>query len=163
MREELRAFAGRVAGADIAIVYYAGHGIEVAGENYLVPVDAKLGRDRDLDYEAVTLASVLNVVSEARKLKLVILDACRNNPLADKIALRAGVTREASRGLVRIAVSLSPRTADLAARFNSAGRGNPVGVGGGPTRAVCCSCEAAVTKFCADPLDQCHESHASFC
>ena len=101
MREELRAFAGRAAGADMALVYYAGHSVEVAGENYLVPVDAKLGRDRDLEYEAVTLASVLNVVGEARKLKLAILDACRNNPLADKIALRAGITRQASRGLMR--------------------------------------------------------------
>jgi len=102
MREELRAFAGKAGDADVAIVYYAGHGIEVAGENYLVPTDAKLARDLDLEYEAITLASVLNAVSDARKLKLVILDACRNNPLGDKLALRAGVTREVSRGLVRI-------------------------------------------------------------
>lgn len=74
----------------------------MAGENYLVPVDAKLARDLDLEYEAVTLASVLNAVGDARKLKLVILDACRNNPLSDKMALRTGVTREATRGLGRI-------------------------------------------------------------
>jgi uncharacterized caspase-like protein len=102
MREEVRAFAAKAAGADMAIVYYAGHGIEVGGENYLVPVDAKLTRDRDLEYEAVTLASVLDAVSEARKLKLVILDACRDNPLAHKINLRAGVTRKVTRGLERI-------------------------------------------------------------
>jgi len=102
MRETLRAFAEKAAGADMAIVYYAGHGIEVAGENYLVPVDAKLARDRDLEYEAVHLSLVLDAVSDARKLKLVILDACRNNPLADGIALRAGIVREVSRGLKRI-------------------------------------------------------------
>jgi uncharacterized protein len=102
MRETLRTFAEKAAGADIAIVYYAGHGIEVAGDNYLVPVDAKLARDRDLEYEAVNLSSVLDAVGEARKLKLVILDACRNNPLADSIALRSGVVREVTRGLKRI-------------------------------------------------------------
>lgn len=102
MREELRTFAGKAGDADTAVVYYAGHGIEVAGENYLVPTDAKLTRDIDLEYEAITLASVLSAVGDARKLKLVILDACRNNPLGDKIALRAGVTRQASRGLTRI-------------------------------------------------------------
>ena len=102
MREEVRAFAAKVAGAEVAIVYYAGHGIEVAGENYLVPVDAKLAHDRDLEYEAVTLASVLEAVSEARKLKLVILDACRDNPLSHKINLRAGTTRKLARGLERI-------------------------------------------------------------
>jgi uncharacterized caspase-like protein len=102
MREELRAFTGKAGDADTAVVYYAGHGIEMAGENYLVPTDAKLARDTDLEYEAITLTSVLNAVSDARKLKLVILDACRNNPLGDKIALREGVTRQASRGLTRI-------------------------------------------------------------
>jgi TPR repeat protein len=102
LRAEVRAFAAKAAGADMAIVYYAGHGIEVGGENYLVPVDARLMRDRDLEYEAVTLASVLDAVSEARRLKLVILDACRDNPLAHKIDLRAGVTRKVTRGLERI-------------------------------------------------------------
>jgi TPR repeat protein/uncharacterized caspase-like protein len=102
MRGEVRTFASKAASADVAVVYYAGHGIEVAGENYLVPVDAKLARDRDLEYEAVTLASVLDSVGEARKLKLVILDACRDNPLSHKIALRSGVTRKVVRGLETI-------------------------------------------------------------
>jgi TPR repeat protein len=101
LREAVRAFAAKAAGADTALVYYAGHGIEVGGENYLVPVDAKLARDRDLEYEAVTLASVLDAVGEARRLKLVILDACRDNPLAHKMDLRAGIARQVSRGLER--------------------------------------------------------------
>ena len=102
MREEVRAFAAKAAGTDMAVVYYAGHGIEVGGENYLVPIDAKLTRDRDLEYEAVTLASILDAVSDARRLKLVILDACRDNPLSHKMALRVGTTRQVTRGLERI-------------------------------------------------------------
>jgi len=101
MRDELRVFAEAARGADIAVVYYAGHGLELAGENYLIPIDAKLIRDIDLEFEAVTLALILDVVSGARKLKLVILDACRNNPLGERIMLSSGVTRS-FRGLARI-------------------------------------------------------------
>src|SRR5262245_19563481 len=50
MRDEVRAFSARAGGADVAVVYFAGHGVEVGGENYLVPVDAKLARDLDLEY-----------------------------------------------------------------------------------------------------------------
>jgi formylglycine-generating enzyme required for sulfatase activity len=102
MREAVRLFGDTARAADVALVYFAGHGLEVAGENYLVPVDAKLLRDVDLDYEAVSLGLVLNAVDGARKLKLVVLDACRNNPLGDRIALRAGRTRTVSRGLGRL-------------------------------------------------------------
>jgi TPR repeat protein len=103
MQDEIRTFAARVSGADVALIYYAGHGIEVGGENYLVPIDAKLVRDLDLAFEAIRLETVLAVVGDARKLKLVIVDACRNNPLSDKIALRAGVTRQWTRGLSVVA------------------------------------------------------------
>ena len=102
MREAVRRFTDAALAADVALVYYAGHGLEVAGENYLVPVDAKLLRDVDLEYEAVTLGSLLAAVDGARKLKLVILDACRNNPLGEKMALRAGRTRSVTRGLARL-------------------------------------------------------------
>lgn len=102
MREAVRRLADQASTADVALVYYAGHGLEVAGENYLLPVDARLLRDVDLEYEAVTLASLLAAVDGARKLKLVILDACRNNPLGEKMALRAGRTRSVTRGLARL-------------------------------------------------------------
>jgi uncharacterized caspase-like protein len=102
MREVVRSFGEAAREADIALVYYGGHGIEVAGENYLVPVDAKLVRDTDLEYEAVTLGSVLSAVGSARRLRLVILDACRNNPLGQSISLGAGATRTVTRGLARI-------------------------------------------------------------
>ena len=63
---ELRAFGNRAEGADVALFYYAGHGIEAGGQNYLIPTDAKLQRDRDLDIEATRLDTVMQVVSSAR-------------------------------------------------------------------------------------------------
>jgi uncharacterized caspase-like protein len=65
---------------DWALVYYAGHGIELNGENYLIPTDAKLATDRDVEDEAVSLHTVRDRIHTAHKLQLVILDACRNNP-----------------------------------------------------------------------------------
>jgi uncharacterized caspase-like protein len=64
------------------VVYYAGHGLEIGGVNYLVPVDAKLMSDRDAESEAVALEQVIAAVGGARKLRLVMLDACRDNPFA---------------------------------------------------------------------------------
>jgi tetratricopeptide (TPR) repeat protein len=76
----LRTFANEAANADWAAVYYSGHGIEVFGTNYLIPVDAKLAADRDVLSEAVPLDAVMASVGGAKKLKLVLLDACRTNP-----------------------------------------------------------------------------------
>ena len=81
LTEGLRGFTRRSVGADIALVFYAGHGLEMDGLNYLLPVDARLERDTDVRYEAVTLDDVLEATTGA-SLRLVILDACRNNPLA---------------------------------------------------------------------------------
>jgi tetratricopeptide (TPR) repeat protein len=80
--EALRAFASDAEKADWAVVYYAGHGFEIGGVNYLVPVDARLAADKDAETEAVALEQVLAAVGGARRLRLVILDACRNNPFA---------------------------------------------------------------------------------
>jgi tetratricopeptide (TPR) repeat protein len=77
---DLKRFAGEAAKSDWAAVYYAGHGLEAGGVNFLIPVDAKLATDRDVQYEAVPLDQVLYAVDEAKKLKLVVLDACRDNP-----------------------------------------------------------------------------------
>ena len=81
LTEALRAFTRRSAGADVSLVFYAGHGLEMDGTNYLVPVDARLERDVDVRYETVTLDDLL-VSTVGARLRLVILDACRNNPLA---------------------------------------------------------------------------------
>ena len=78
--EALHAFGKEAERADWAVVYYAGHGFEIGGVNYLVPVDARLAADKDAETEAVALEQVIAAVSGARKLRLVILDACRDNP-----------------------------------------------------------------------------------
>lgn len=69
--------------SDIAIIYYAGHGVELNGENYLIPVDIHLARPSDIGSQAITLKNLLDAVENARKLRVVILDSCRNNPFAD--------------------------------------------------------------------------------
>lgn len=84
-RRTLREFADVARNADMAVFYFAGHGLEMAGMNYLVPVDARLASDFDLEDETVTLERVLRVVEPARRLSLVILDACRDSPFARKM------------------------------------------------------------------------------
>src|SRR6478609_3463937 len=80
----LRAFTDKLAGADVALFFYAGHGLQVGAQNYLVPVDAKLERERDHEFEAVKLEFVLRQMEIDRegKTTIVILDACRDNPLS---------------------------------------------------------------------------------
>jgi tetratricopeptide (TPR) repeat protein len=80
--ETLRTFAGEAEKSDWAVIYYAGHGFEIGGVNYLVPVDAKLAVDTDAEKEAVALEQVIASVGGARKLRLLMLDACRDNPFA---------------------------------------------------------------------------------
>lgn len=80
--QTLKAFAEEAEKADWAVVYYAGHGFEIGGVNYLVPVDAKLTADKDAETEAVALEQVIAAVGAARKVRLVVLDACRDNPFA---------------------------------------------------------------------------------
>ena len=95
----LRAFTRRSAGVDASLVFYAGHGIEIIemdGVNYLVPVDARLERDVDVRFEAVTVDDLL-VSTSGPSLRLVILDACRNNPLARSMQ-RTAATRTVSGG-----------------------------------------------------------------
>ena len=96
LNEALRAFTRRSAGADVSLVFCAGHGIEMDGVNYLVPVDARLERDVDVRFETVTLDDLL-VSTAGASLRLVILDACRNNPLARSMQ-RTAATRTVSGG-----------------------------------------------------------------
>jgi uncharacterized caspase-like protein len=76
----LQRFEDEASEAEIAVVYYAGHGIEVNGANYLIPVDAVLVNDRHPEDSAIPMDRAVDAMFEARKLKLVILDACRDNP-----------------------------------------------------------------------------------
>ncbi|MBR0777503.1 tetratricopeptide repeat protein [Bradyrhizobium diazoefficiens] len=99
----LRDFAALAEKADWAAIYYAGHGMEVGGINYLVPVDAKIGADRDIGFEAVPLDQVLNAAERASRLRLVILDACRDNPFKMKMKRTLTVaSRSVSGGLAAI-------------------------------------------------------------
>jgi uncharacterized caspase-like protein len=100
-RRALRDFADRARDADIAVVYYAGHGIEVDGSNYLIPVDAKLERDTDIYDEAFSLDRILIAIEPAKKLRLVILDACRDNPFSKKMK-RTVATRAVGQGLAKV-------------------------------------------------------------
>jgi uncharacterized caspase-like protein len=101
MRRALREFGDKARGADIAVVYFAGHGLEVDGVNYVVPVDAVLERDADVDDEAISLNRILLAAEPATKLRLIILDACRDNPFAKKMK-RTIASRSIGRGLVGV-------------------------------------------------------------
>jgi tetratricopeptide (TPR) repeat protein len=91
LEEVLKDFGDKAAEADWAVIYYAGHGVEINGENYLVPVDAELARGDHVEDEAMTLKRVLSKAQAAHKLRMVILDACRNNPfrMASATGLRS--------------------------------------------------------------------------
>src|SRR4051812_13914867 len=82
----IRAFGIQAADADVAVVYYAGHGVQVDRENYLIPADAKLERERDLLYEAMPLDRLLGEVSQASRIGIVLLDSCRNNPFIERVS-----------------------------------------------------------------------------
>jgi hypothetical protein len=101
MRRALRDFTDKSRDADIAVIYYAGHGIEVDGTNYLIPVDAALERDTDAYDEAIALDRILQAIEPARQLRLVILDACRDNPFS-KTMKRTVSSRSLGRGLAGV-------------------------------------------------------------
>jgi Caspase domain len=97
-QKTLREFRKKADGADVAMIYYAGHGIEGQGKNWLIPVNAELNASLDLPYEAMELDRVMESLSGAQ-IRMVVLDACRNNPFAR--SWKSG-TRAVSRGLAGI-------------------------------------------------------------
>ena len=125
MRRAIRDFSDKMRNADMAVVYYAGHGIEVDASNYLVPVDAVLQRDIDVEDETISLNRVLQIIEPAKRLRLVILDACRDNPFA-KTMKRTMSTRAIGRGLA----SVEPTTSNTLSAFAAKG-GSTVDDGGG--------------------------------
>lgn len=108
MRKALRDFGGKAREADVAVVYYAGHGIELDGTNYLIPTDATLETDSDVLDETLPLDRALFAVEPAKQLRLVILDACRDNPFA-KTMKRTIAARATGRGLAKVEPT-SPNT-----------------------------------------------------
>ena len=117
-RRLLRDFADTVREADIAVVFYAGHGIEVNGTNYLIPVDATLERDIDVEDETVSLDRVLLIRERAKRLRLVILDACRDNPFMRSMKRTVG-GRSIGRGLGKVDVLTSDTLIAFAAKHGS--------------------------------------------
>jgi uncharacterized protein len=85
LRAALDRFAFRAETADLALIYYAGHGVEVQGQNYLIPVDADVQSNRDVQRQSVSLDDLLATVDRARVMRIVILDSCRNNPFGDAL------------------------------------------------------------------------------
>ncbi|MEC3859713.1 caspase family protein [Mesobacterium sp. TK19101] len=103
MRMALGQFAESALRADVALVFYAGHGIEMSGRNYLIPVDAQMRSEATAQFEALALDDVISAVNQAGRLGIVMLDACRDNPFASAMQRNSG-TRSMSRGLAPISV-----------------------------------------------------------
>ena len=108
MRRALRDFGDKTRDAEVAVIYYAGHGIELDGTNYLIPTDATLERDSDVLDETIALDRAMFAVDPAKQLRLIILDACRDNPFA-KTMKRTIASRAVGRGLAKVEPT-SPNT-----------------------------------------------------
>ncbi|RDL51287.1 hypothetical protein BLJAPNOD_02420 [Ensifer sp. M14] len=107
VRKTIRDFVGKLDGADLALFYYAGHGLQVNGENYIAPIDARLLSYIDLEFEAVPMNLILSAMERETRVNLVFLDACRDNPLAVNLARSMG-TRSSSigRGLAKVGTGI---------------------------------------------------------
>ena len=114
-KRELSDFEVNSKGADIAAFYFSGHGVQINNQDYLLPVDAELARDVDVQDEAVTLDRVLRATEGARRLRLVIIDACRDNPFVARMK-NVVATRALTRGLAPPAVELADTLIAFAAR-----------------------------------------------
>src|SRR5450631_226199 len=103
MQAALSRFAQRLKGADAGLVYYSGHGLQINGQNFLVPVDLKLEDGEFTPFELVKLDDVIEALSYTEGVRLLVLDACRENPFANNFAQNKG-NRGAgiARGLARI-------------------------------------------------------------
>lgn len=130
LRGKVREFVSALTDAEMGLFYYAGHGLQVSGENYIAPVDARLETFDDLDFEALPIGMVLSAMERKTKTNLVFLDACRNNPLARNLARSMGTrSAEVGRGLARISsgvgtlISFSTQPGNVA--LDGTGRNSP--------------------------------------
>lgn len=114
MRGAVREFSGELEGADVALFFYAGHGMQVFGENYLIPVDADLEQESDLDFSAMRVDLVLRQMEREPRIKIAILDACRDNPFEKQLAHSMGNARS-TKGLSRGLAKMSPAGGTLLA------------------------------------------------
>ena len=103
IRSQVRDFATRSIAPSAAVFFYAGHGLQVDGRNYMVPVDAKVSDEADLPFELVSLDIVLQRLAHHRIPNIIFLDACRNNPLGENLAKSLGERSNAvGKGLATI-------------------------------------------------------------
>jgi hypothetical protein len=132
MDAAIHAFMTKADDSDIAIVYYAGHGAERNGNNYLIPIDALLTSPANIAIENIALQQVLDAIAGARRLRLVILDACRDDPYAPTVVTRgtgnsAALARVVRHGLAAVSLGSTPDT--LVAFAAAAGRTASDGAG----------------------------------
>lgn len=142
MLTTLTAFAAKARDADVALIYYAGHGVEVGGTNYLVPVEAKFASPDDVDFGAVPLDLVMKSVQRAKRLKIVILDSCRDNPFISKWDMKGQTRSVGARGLAPV----EPGGETLVAYAAKAGSTAADGPANGNSPFA-----AALVKFIAQP------------
>jgi hypothetical protein len=117
-KRAVREFLLAATDADVAVVYYSGHGIEVGGTNYMIPVDARLANNFDIEDEAISLDRIISATQPARKLRLIILDACRDNPFVH-VAVHSGETRSVANGLASVALNGTDTLIAYAAKAGS--------------------------------------------
>jgi hypothetical protein len=127
---KVREFAAALSGAEAGVFFYAGHGLQVAGRNYLMPVDAKLIAAEAVDFETVPLDVVHRVMERQANTNILFLDACRNNPLARNLARAMGTrSTEIARGLAPVEsgvgtlISFSTQPGNVA--LDGSGRNSP--------------------------------------
>lgn len=119
-KRAIRRFEDTAMDADIAVLYYAGHGIEIGGTNYLIPIDARLASDRDAPDEAIPLERLVLAADGAKKLRVIILDACRDNPFAGKMRRESrAALRAVSSGLGKVEPSSTDTLIAYAAKAGS--------------------------------------------
>ncbi len=119
-KRAIRKFEDTAVDSDIAVLYYAGHGLEIGGTNYLIPIDARLASDRDAPDEAIPLDRLVLSADGAKKLRVIILDACRDNPYAGKMRRESrAALRAVSAGLGKVEPSSTDTLIAYAAKAGS--------------------------------------------
>jgi hypothetical protein len=108
-KRAIRKFETKADQAEMAVIYYAGHGLEIGATNYLIPIDARLASDRDADDEAISLERLVSSADGASRLRLIILDACRDNPFVNTMRRERKV---ASRGVTAGLGKVEPTSTD---------------------------------------------------
>ncbi len=130
MDKRIREFADRVRGASVSVFFFAGHGLQVSGQNYLVPVDAKLSTAAALDWEMVRLDLIHRSMEREVATNILFVDACRNNPLTRNLERAMGTRSvEIGHGLAQVEagvgtlVSFSTQPGNVA--LDGTGRNSP--------------------------------------